>query len=339
MRRISGHTSSPKIEPTDFLLILNLLVLVPTPFAIPLCYSASQVSEKPHKTAVSTHKHLGSWGSKNWPNEEFIMRRTFAAAILVLLFVLPTSSWRNGGESQQDGIAKFGTHDYIALKGYELAGPADLQWITDNMNVYFLGTEAPDVGAKISGVGNGYHDTGACHCILFNPSGVVSHDRAEIRVQEEFDKAKAAKASGDNRKAAFYAGAMAHYLGDLSQFCHIMGPQSHWGSELKTVHTSYETVVDKTVDKTTRKSSLLDSFIQPKAVTGNAPVEIALGIAEFTEKGDGTETPGKMHSHYKALIDAHKENNVANWDAAFRKQTGENVNYSVNAVAKLLKMI
>jgi hypothetical protein len=51
----------------------------------------------------------------------------------------------------------------LALKGYELGGIADLPWITENLNVYFLGTEAPDVGPKIAGVANGYHNTGACH--------------------------------------------------------------------------------------------------------------------------------------------------------------------------------
>jgi hypothetical protein len=90
------------------------------------------------------------------------MKRVIAVSAAMLLFVSPASSWRNGGESTQNGTAKFGTHDYIALKGYELGGIADLPWITENLNVYFLGTEAPDVGPKIAGVANGYHDTGAC---------------------------------------------------------------------------------------------------------------------------------------------------------------------------------
>ena len=67
--------------------------------------------------------------------------------------------------------------------GNELAGVADLPWITANLNVYFLGTEATDVGAKIFAVENGYHDTGACHCNLFNAAGGVTRDRAELRVR------------------------------------------------------------------------------------------------------------------------------------------------------------
>jgi len=72
------------------------------------------------------------------------MKRFVSVLAAVLLFVSPASSWRNGGESEMNGQAKFGTHDYIALKGYELAGVANLPWITNNVNIYFLGTEAPD---------------------------------------------------------------------------------------------------------------------------------------------------------------------------------------------------
>jgi hypothetical protein len=40
--------------------------------------------------------------------------------------------------------AVFGTHDWIAFKGYVLAGrPA---FIKDNLNRFFIGTEAPDNG-------------------------------------------------------------------------------------------------------------------------------------------------------------------------------------------------
>lgn len=267
------------------------------------------------------------------------MKQLIAAFVAMLLFVSPANSWRNGGTSSMNGPAKFGTHDYIALKGYELAGIANLPWIKANLNVFLLGTEAPDVGPKIGGVGSGYHDTGACHCILFDTAGGVTRDRAELRVRQEFDKAKQAKANGDNRKAAFYAGAMAHYLGDLSQFCHIMGHQSHWNKEDPDLHTRYEEVVDKTMDFTTHKSSLLDSFIHSVAVTGNTPEEIARGTAAFTEKGDGTERPRPMHEQFQALMDANKQGDPSQWDAALRSQTGENVNYSVNAIAKLLKMI
>lgn len=56
------------------------------------------------------------------------------------------------------------------------------------------------------------------------------------------------------RKTAV-ATAMAHCLGDLSQFCHIMGAESHWGRENTSLHSNYEKVVDKTIKFQDRSSS------------------------------------------------------------------------------------
>jgi hypothetical protein len=113
-------------------------------------------------------------------------------------------------------------HDWIAFKGFVLAGrPA---FIKNNLNRYFIGTEAPDNGFKPPNADGGYNDASACHCILFDEEGNVTRERGELRVRQEFDKALQALADGDLRLAAFYAGALAHYMGDLGQFYHIMKP-------------------------------------------------------------------------------------------------------------------
>jgi hypothetical protein len=89
---------------------------------------------------------------------------------------------------------------------------------------------------------------------------------------------------------------MAHYLGDLSQFCHIMGAQSHWGSESKEVHSKYEAAVERSIDFTTRTSSLLDPFVKEIAVGADTPEGVALAVARHTERGNGDRTPRWMHS-------------------------------------------
>ena len=86
-----------------------------------------------------------------------------------------------------------------------------------------------------------------------------------------------------------------------------MGSQSHWLGEEKAVHTSYETVVDKTVYATTRRSSLLNSFIRTVPVTGHTPEEIANGAAAFTQ--------------YKALMDGSGRN--CEWTWAKKKKAAE----------------
>jgi hypothetical protein len=260
--------------------------------------------------------------------------RPLVALLGLLLLTTSTAAWKNGGESTSIANPKFGTHDYIALQGLRRATPSKVAWIKVELNAYFIGTEAPDNGPKIPGVGGGYSDTGACHCILFAANGDITNDRAESRVREEFDKAKMALAAGDKRKAAFYAGAMAHYLGDLSQFMHMMGKQSHWGREDSKLHSAYETQVEQTVKFQTRSSDLLDPFMKKVSVEG-APGEVAQKVARFTENGKDGRTTGKMYQRWKALVKAKKQD-PSMWDADFKEQTGLNVNFAVNGIAGLL---
>src|SRR4030095_11873408 len=89
--------------------------------------------------------------------------------------------------------------------------------------------------------------------------------------RQEFDKALRALADGDTRLAAFYAGALAHYMGDLGQFYHIMGSQSHWGSEDQTRHSAYEVAVESTIRFQSRTSTIFESFISPIAVVATHP--------------------------------------------------------------------
>jgi hypothetical protein len=112
------------------------------------------------------------------------------ARALVCLFVVlsltPLSGWKNPRKSTTLNTPVFGTHDWIAFKGYVLAGrPA---FIKDNLNRYSIGTEAPDNGFKPANADGGYNDAAACHCILFDEDGNVTKDRAELRVRQEFDK-------------------------------------------------------------------------------------------------------------------------------------------------------
>ncbi len=248
--------------------------------------------------------------------------------------------WHNGGDKTEQA-PKFGTHDYIAYKGYQRVPAAKVVWITQNLTAFFIGTEAPDTNKKITGVTEGgYHDSLQCHCVLFDAEGHVTNDRAMRRARQEFDRAVAALQAGQSDRAAFFAGAMAHYVGDLSQFCHVMGVGSHWGAEDQRIHAAYENAVDRTVDFRTRRSSLLDTYIKTVAVSGRTPEAIAEAVALFDEQGGGTaHRPGWMIAQLTAMGKAHSISDVDEWGAAFHDQTGVNVNYAVNAVQKLIAMI
>jgi hypothetical protein len=262
-----------------------------------------------------------------------------AVIVGVVFQIAAASAWKNPRQSDTLDTPIFGTHDWIAYKAYVLADrPA---FIRNHLNRYFIGTEAPDNGFRPDDAEGSYQDAGACHCILFDEDGEVTRERGELRTRQEFDKTVNALSAGNLPLAAFYAGALAHYVGDLSQFCHVMGSQSHWGSEDQTLHGNYEVAVEKTIRFQTRTSTLFENFIRPIAVGGDTPEEVARAVALRTEHGTGTSErdPGWMHEHYAGLKAKGIHLQPERWDAAFRTQTGQNINVAANGIAKLLRMM
>jgi hypothetical protein len=73
---------------------------------------------------------------------------TLVCAVLVWCCVASApQAWSNGGKSTSTSIPKFGTHDYITFQGYKLAGQPNV--IKQNLNAFFIGTEAPDFGKAL----------------------------------------------------------------------------------------------------------------------------------------------------------------------------------------------
>ena len=130
-------------------------------------------------------------------------------------------------------------------------------------------------------------------------------------------------------------------MDDLGQFYHIMGKESHWGSEDQTRHSAYEVALEKTIRFQNRTSTVFEIFISPIAVGGDTPEEIARAVALRVERGTGTSgrTPGVMDQRFAELKDEGNHSNPEKWDDAFRTQTGQNINVAANGIAKLLRMM
>ena len=276
-----------------------------------------------------------------------------AIALMVLLFsfaISARSEWKNGGQSQKISVVKFGTHDWILWKAYLIAEDhTDLEWLDENINYAFFGTEVPDVGKKKLSVsfrnqiiGN-YKDTSPCHCVLYDDDFEVFQPFAATRVTAEFQKAKDAIAQEKWKLAAFYIGAMAHYVGDVSQFMHLMGRDSRWNGgepEDQTIHAAYETVFENRVDFTDRSLNLLEPFISEIAITGNTPESILYEVAAYTDTGNSTaQDTGWMYDQIMIYKTKGWVKKPEKWDPKFLDQSGKNVNKAVNALAKLLIMV
>lgn len=282
-------------------------------------------------------------------------KRLLTSLLLVFCFVFSTfAAWKNNPPRQNSPDKDhpiFGTHDWIAWEGYKLAkDDVDLTWIQNNPNMFFIGTEAPDnplfPGVLVENSGD-YNDQSGCHCVGFNRNGTIKHSKAERRVKEEFEKIKRALAADRKDLAAFYAGAMAHYLGDLSQFMHMMNSFSYHTDNPDTLggnlHGSYEQAVESTIQYNPRGSLVFSTFISPlnnTQVTGDTPEKIAIDLAWFVETG-GTDghNASWMLNEYKTYGARRIKTTPSKWNEEFLNQSGKNINQAANAIAKILKIL
>lgn len=93
-------------------------------------------------------------------------------------------------------------------------------WLTPHKTLYLLGTEAPDhrvIPTSCGAPNIGYNDRGLGHSVEWNAGATtIVNDRAAVRAQEEYGKAVIAFGQGKPAHAAYFLGAMAHYIGDVS---------------------------------------------------------------------------------------------------------------------------
>jgi len=244
-----------------------------------------------------------------------------ASALLSVLLMVSfgaasVSGWSNGGYSADAGHPDYGTHDWIAEHALEWLPQQEKQWLLDNKASYLYGTELPDNNQASDGIG----DT-TKHHVYYSASGVVQDDAAAVRAKEEYDKAVNAYRAGNLNEAAKRLGVVAHYVGDMAVFGHVMGASTAWGAE--THHSDYEDYVQgRTNDYTDEFNSFL---VFDGNLSMNSAYDAALTLAnDTTFDADGDLTCVWMDQNY-------------NWNGAtFKNRSGESLNLAVNLIADVL---
>lgn len=170
-----------------------------------------------------------------WP------RPVWFALVLALLPAQSGLAWNNGqsGNANTDTAAEcsnppYATHDWVAEQALMLLPQAERDWLMPFKAVYLIGTEAPDfkhIPTACQTPHSGYDDRNQGHSVEWASDGSqMVKDRAAQRAQEEYNKAAIAFRQGNRRAAAFYLGAMAHYIGDVSQYGHSVPNETHHGN-------------------------------------------------------------------------------------------------------------
>ncbi len=204
-------------------------------------------------------------------------------AVLALLVILTPGhicAWSNGAvvdfcgqpfayvEEGESGPERgtMGTHDFLAESALNwvkstVVDPYVWSWLDGNRFYYYLGTEAPDIAKVQNCIGmtpaeqDEWGDTTYHHIYLQQDGRPCSgEDDAADRAQECLDAATAALEDCQYARAAFYFGAMTHYVADMSMFAHVLDDtacyRTYTNQEEDPCHAPLEDWVDDLIQDT-----------------------------------------------------------------------------------------
>lgn len=273
----------------------------------------------------------------------FLVVTLFALPLLQIFFTEPvqasslTPSWWNGRYQNNDiwdyttdlSHANYGTHDWIADHAMHLLPSYERAWIQNHLNTFFLGTEAPDnASLDYLGANTGYGDFSR-HVVTYGANGEVTNDASAKRAQEEYNKASAAL-PWDEDQAAYYAGAMTHYIADPAVYAHVMGGSSFLPDALR--HSEFERgVASATLQYS---AGTFEKYISaPGQISEATAYDSALAVARTTTFGYGATKPALWMSQ-NIPVTGNTWNINAN--ATFTNSTGDSLYRAVVACAKVL---
>ena len=252
-----------------------------------------------------------------------------ASLILFSLFVcgilFPSNNvaaWSNGGYSSDPNNPDYGTHDWIAEHAMMMLPANESAWLSQNRNAFLYGTEAPDnSGASLEGH-SGYGDT--THHHNYYSGSTCTDDSAAQRASEEYQKAlNVIKSNGSLALAAWYAGAMTHYIDDVACWAHVISGES------SAAHSKYESQVD-TVTGNYGASTFTVSFDGTLETVSAHDASVKLGLNTYGDSG-GAYTAIWMNATFNTGWSS-----VSVWSTGFKNRTAESLNLAVNIVAAAL---
>lgn len=221
----------------------------------------------------------------------------------------------------------FSTHDWIAAQALDMLPATERAWLSPHRPMYLIGTEAPDNSRILASCGSphtGYGDTGSGHSVDWNADHTgwalqitgELQDRAARRAQEEYNKAIIAFQQGNTSDAAFFLGAMAHYIGDVSQYGHSGPGEDH--------HSDYESWVSR---RSESDDVEFTGFITASTLVRRTPYTAVKRISKVTSQGNDQIMPF-------AVMDATYDDKAGNDE--YLTSIGHSLNLAVNELADVL---
>ena len=265
---------------------------------------------------------------------KYTHRPTVTRVTLIALALISASTiveraalaWGNGpagnattNEPAECGDPPYATHDWIADHALALLPDNERAWLAPHKTSYLLGTEAPDnrtIPDICPAPNQGYDDRRLGHSVEWNDDwSEMIRNRAARRAQEEYDKAALAFQQGELQAAAFYLGAMAHYLGDVSAYPHAIPGEQH--------HSDYENRVKRRT--TSFDAGHFESYISGDGLRRRRAYTAVKRISRVTGKGRG-----------QILSAAEMDALYSTRGTAYTDSIGHSLNLGVNELADVL---
>ncbi|MFX0077558.1 MAG: hypothetical protein ACFE96_19100, partial [Candidatus Hermodarchaeota archaeon] len=221
------------------------------------------------------------------------MRKKFIILCIFLCLILipcaQTLAWSNNHYSNDSAnynyLTNYGTHDWIAQKALETLIEDDYprwKWLEDRETIFLTATEAPDNtnlqmtldGEPVQGYGDFEN-----HHVYFYENGSIKdgEDKAAVRAQSCFDMAEEAMKGNKLDLAAFYFGAMTHYISDCSMYSHVA--QNYvppYNVNFDQWHSSVESLVNGRTNKSFDREEFFKYLVQ--GVEKKNPYNITLEV-------------------------------------------------------------
>lgn len=254
------------------------------------------------------------------------MWRTELIVVGVLLLSLNGAAWNNGpaGNAATDQASEcaapaYATHDWIADHALDFLPDAEKAWLLPHRALYLTGTEAPDnddIAAACGAPHTGYDDRRRGHSVDWDDAHTEMFvTRAAARAEEEYSKAVIAFSANRPSDAAFYLGAMAHYIGDVSQYGHTYPDEAH--------HSDYEGWVRTRTDS--QNEGVFEATLVADGLVRRRPFTAVKMISKATSEGQGVILPATtMDSLYTTR------------PPTFVASVGASLNLGVNVLADVL---
>jgi hypothetical protein len=259
--------------------------------------------------------------------------------ILVPSYVFAWKAEDSGNFDWND--VDFNTHQWLAWEAVKLFPESKMSWITNNLEAFWLGVEAPfhddaaeELGLNASDYGKVNYDD----CILYldETASSVTNDTLAVYAETESDKlvAELEKDDIDYELAAFYAGAMSHYVSQAGVYGTIWN-ETLWGPLNKTNWATFEDIVESGISESEFDPPAFNYNFQDMSVYFHQRFSLSPSIVAPLEAYDASvDLAVNTHGYAKSMQNNLNISaaNADQWTAAYKNNVTDCLTFSVEAI-------